>query len=81
MIEVVIEVDSSKAFYFKSKKYLKSQNIVKENEDKSLIVSYKITQEKEIDELMKRWIPYVKVISPISLKEKIHKELRDYLEV
>ena len=81
MIEVVIEVDSSKAFYFKSKKYLKSQNIVKENEDKSLIVSYKITQEKEIDELIKRWIPYVKVISPISLKEKIHKELRDYLEV
>jgi predicted DNA-binding transcriptional regulator YafY len=46
-----------------------------------LIVSYKITQEKEIDELIKRWIPYVKVISPISLKEKIHKELRDYLNL
>ena len=32
-------------------------------------------------ELIKKWIPYVKVISPISLKEKIEKELRDYLNL
>jgi predicted DNA-binding transcriptional regulator YafY len=79
MMEVIIEVDSVKAFFFKSKKYLKSQDIIKEKEDGNLIISYKITQDKEIDELIKRWIPYVRVISPLSLKEEIENELRDYL--
>ena len=52
-----------------------------EQEDGSLIVSYKVTQEREMEEIIKKWIPYIKVISPVSLKEKIEKELRDYLNL
>jgi predicted DNA-binding transcriptional regulator YafY len=80
LIDVAIHVDKDKAKYFRLKKYLPSQK-EEEQEDGSLIVSYKVTQEREMEELIKKWIPYVKVISPISLKEKIEKELRDYLNL
>jgi predicted DNA-binding transcriptional regulator YafY len=33
-----------------------------------------------VEELIKRWLPYVKVIEPLSLKEKIEGELREYLD-
>ncbi|MEA2017123.1 MAG: WYL domain-containing protein, partial [Campylobacterota bacterium] len=67
LIDIKLEINSKKAFFFKSKKYLKSQNIDETKEDGSLIVSYKVTQEYEVEELIKRWLPYVKVIEPLSL--------------
>ena len=79
LITVVLEVDKSKAFYFESKKYLKSQEILEKKENGNLLIKYKITQEMEIEELIKRWIPFVKVIEPLSLKEKIASDLRSYL--
>ncbi len=45
----------------------------------NLLISYQVTQEIEIEELIKRWLPYVKVVEPLSLKEKIEGELRGYL--
>ena len=80
LIGIQLEVNSKKAFFFKSKKYLKSQNIDEIKEDGSLIVSYKVTQEMEVEELIKRWIPHVKVIKPLSLKQKIEDELKEYLK-
>lgn len=79
LIDVVLEVDKSKAYFFKVKKFLSTQNIEDEKENGNIVVSYKVTQELEVDELIKKWIPYVKVIEPISLKERIENELRDYL--
>jgi len=35
----------------------------------------------EVEELIKRWIPHVKVVSPLSLKNKIDDELREYLNI
>lgn len=35
----------------------------------------------EIEELIKKWIPYIKVIEPLSLKEKIENDLRSYLNI
>ena len=80
LINVVLEVDKSKAFYFENKKYLKSQE-EKKQDDGSLLVSFKVTQEMEIEELIKRWIPFVKVIEPKSLKEKIDSDLKKYLSL
>jgi len=81
LIDVLLEVDKSKAFYFESKKFLSSQNIIETKDNGNLLVSYQITQEIEIEELVKRWLPYVKVIEPLSLKNRIHKELRKYLSL
>jgi len=33
----------------------------------------------EVEELIKKWIPYIKIIEPLSLKEKIESELKEYL--
>lgn len=38
-----------------------------------------MTQEFEVDELIKKWIPHMKVISHLSLKKKINSELINYL--
>ena len=54
LITVVLEVDKSKAFYFESKKYLKSQEILEKKENGNLLIKYKITQEMEIEELVKK---------------------------
>jgi len=78
-IEIILEVHSSKAEYFTSKNHLSSQKIVETKDNGNLILSFKVTQNMEIEELVKRWIPYIKVISPLSLKRKIEKELKDYL--
>jgi predicted DNA-binding transcriptional regulator YafY len=80
LIEVVVEVDKRKARHFKAKKYLSSQKIVEDKKDGSLILSYEVTQDMEMDEVIKKWLPYVKVISPSSLKQSIEKDLREYLQ-
>jgi predicted DNA-binding transcriptional regulator YafY len=44
-------------------------------------VNYKVTQEREIEELIKRWIPHVKVLEPASLRYNINDELKKYLNL
>jgi predicted DNA-binding transcriptional regulator YafY len=81
LIEVIVEVDSKKANYFKAKKHLLSQKIVEEKDDGVLKLSYKVTQFDEITPLIKKWIPHIKVISPNELKEQINSELKLFLEI
>jgi len=81
IIQIQLEVDKSKAYYFKSKKYLSSQKVIEEKENGNLIIEYQVTAEIEVEELIKSWLPHIKVISPISLKRKIERELRTYLNL
>ena len=82
LIKVTIEVNKDKAYFFKVKKYLISQNVEGTNPDNgNLIVSFTVTQEREMEELIKKWLPSVKVIEPISLKNKIENELKTYLGI
>ena len=81
LIDIVLEVDKSKAFFFENKKYLKSQEILNKQDNGNLLIKYRVTQEMEIEELIKRWIPFVKVIEPKSLKEKIDSDLKKYLSL
>ena len=78
LIEVVVEVNSTKAHHFKAKKYLPSQRIIEEKEEGNLVLSFTVTQDLEMMDIVKRWIPHMKVISPLSLKEKIDNEIIDY---
>jgi predicted DNA-binding transcriptional regulator YafY len=81
LIDVVVNVSKIKAKYFKAKKYLKTQKIIQENEDGSLNILFRVTQEIEMEELIKKWIPHVKVIEPIHLKNRINQDLKLYLEI
>ena len=80
LIDVVLEVDKSKAFFFHSKKFLRSQTLLDTKENGNLIITYKVTQLREIDALIKQWLPYVKVIEPQELKDQIINELKAYVE-
>ncbi|MCT7535859.1 WYL domain-containing protein [Aliarcobacter cryaerophilus] len=79
LIKVLLEVDKTKISFFENKKFLPSQEIVEKLDNGNLILSFFVTQEIEIEDLIKRWIPYLKVIEPISLDEKIKSDIRKYL--
>lgn len=79
LIRVIVEVDKSKISFFENKKFLPSQKIEDRLENGNLLLSFLITQEIEIEDLIKRWIPYLKVIEPISLDEKIKSDIKKYL--
>ena len=78
-VEVRVEVDVAKAKFFKAKNHFPSQKIVETKEDGSLLILFKVTQEMEVEELIKKWIPHMKVVSPLSLKNKIEDDLKQYL--
>ena len=78
--QVVIEVLPPIAQYFKKKSFLYSQKIIKEFDNGTLHIEFYITHDEDIDNLIKSWLPHIKVISPLRFKNKIHNELKQYLE-
>lgn len=76
LIQVVLEVDSSKSRYFVAKKYLQSQKILETKENGNLLISYTVTQESEVEDIVKKWMPFVNVIEPSSLKNSLLETLR-----
>ena len=81
LIDVVVEVSPQKARFFKAKKFLPSQKELTTKDDGTLILSFKVTQEMEMEELVKRWLPYLRIVEPLSLKEEIENDLREYLNI
>jgi hypothetical protein len=79
MIKVKVEIDKSKASFFEIRKHLDSQKIIERKENGNIIVSFLVTQELEMEELIKKWIPYIKVLVPTSLDEKIKSDIKQYL--
>ena len=77
---IVLEIDAKKSFFFKNKNFLKSQKIIEEKESGDLLISYKVTQYRELDELIKKWIPFIKVVEPKELRERLKSELTEYLQ-
>ena len=79
LIDVILEVDKSKAFFFQSKNFLKSQKILETKANGNLLIGFKVTQYLEIDELIKRWIPFVKVVQPAEFKERLEQDVNSFL--
>ena len=80
-VEVIVIVDSVKARFFKAKKHLPSQKVEETKDDGSIVVSFRVTQEMEVEELIKKWIPHMKVVLPLSLKQNIENDLKQYLNL
>jgi len=76
---VVLKVHPDKARYFQNKKYLTTQTIIKSESDEFL-VSYLISDDMEIIPLIQRWIPFVSVVEPLRIKEKIDENLRLFMK-
>jgi len=77
LVELFIDKNIGK--YFERIPISKTQQIIK-SDDGNATIYLTITDEREIVKTIKMWIPKIRVISPNSLKEKIEKELREYLE-
>lgn len=79
-ISVQLLVSKDVTQYFKSKDYFPLQKTIKENKDGSLVLSCKISRNEEIFPVIFRWIPYVKVLEPKSLAEKMSSIIKKYIQ-
>jgi len=69
--KVTLKVDKDVAHFFKQKKYFPLQKIKKVNKDGSLIIECKACQYEEVINTVKHWIPYIVVLEPKELRDKI----------
>lgn len=79
-IIVKILVNSSKAIFFKNKKFFPSQRIDSINEDGSIVVSYAITQNIEIVNFLLGWIDSIQILEPLNLRQEIDNIVKDYIK-
>lgn len=80
LIEVTLQIDNEAKEYFKRKESLPNQKIIEENET-HFFISTKVSYDDEILKLVKYWIPYIKIIKPQYLKEKLDSVLKEYLSI
>ena len=78
--DVVVKVYPQIAEYFRLRKYISSQSIVKENTDGSLEIKFTISHDEDLDNLVKSWLPHIEVVSPKRFRKRIADELRLYLK-
>ena len=77
---VTVKVYKEIADYFRLKKHLDSQEIVKEHDDGALTVAFTVTHDEDVDNLIKSWLPHIEVLSPERFRRRIINELQEYLE-
>jgi len=78
--EVVLWLDELASKILKRKPISNSQTILKEYADGSCDISLKITHENEIKSIVKYWIPHIRVISPLSLKESVMVDVQKFID-
>lgn len=78
--EVILKIDNQSKEYFLRKRVLSNMKIIEENEE-YFIVSTKIAFDDEILHLVKYWIPYIQIVSPYSLAQKLNEILNKYISL
>jgi len=79
LIEVTLQISNVVKEYFIRKNILPNQKIIEENEE-YFIVSTKVSYDDEILKVVKYWLPYIKIISPLYLKNELDEILTSYLK-
>lgn len=77
--EVMLFLDKAAAKILKRKPISNSQRVIHTYKDGSCDISLKITHEREILSIIQYWIPHIKVISPLSLQEKIMQNIQKFM--
>ncbi len=72
-ITVRLRMDSKIRKYFFMKKYLPSQKVIQTFEDGDIEVEYVVSNLREVEELVIKWLPHIKIIAPKNLKRMIKK--------
>ena len=77
--EVILTVDKKAASHFKRRQLVPAQQVIKELEDGSLIVSSHISHDLQMLPIVRYWIPHVRILSPESLRESCMVSLKGYI--
>jgi len=77
---IKIHINSWVSKYFLLKKYLPSQKITKIFDNGDLEVEYTISDFKEVEELIIKWLPNIHVIEPLELNQMVREVLLKKLE-
>ena len=77
--EIILSIHANVAFYFKQRRLLPDQQLVKELSDGSILVASQISHKMQLFPLVKHWIPYVKIVNPEGLQQQLENELIGYL--
>jgi len=78
-IVVKLRVEVPIRRYFMKKKYLPSQEVVHTFDNGDIEVHYTITNPREIEELIIKWLPRIHIIAPRNLQKMIKRTLRKKL--
>ncbi len=76
--EALLEVNIDSKEYFLRKSFVSSIKIIEENDD-FFVISCNFSYDDELLNVVKMFLPHIKIISPIYLKDKLHKMLQDYI--
>jgi predicted DNA-binding transcriptional regulator YafY len=77
---VIVKISAYASVYFKAKKYLKSQRTIKNLDDGCTYIEFTITDDMEIIPLIKQWLPHLRVIEPLIIREKVKKEILQFMK-
>lgn len=72
---VVLDVEKNSARHFEKKKYLSSQNIIERGDEGWIKVEYTVTCLGEMTELITKWLPAIRIIEPVEMKDIIKASL------
>jgi len=73
--KVVVEVSEEVADYFKRRKWFPNQEIIEEKKNGHLVISYLVSDYREISPFLKSWIPNLWVIKPQELRKKLREDM------
>ncbi|WP_300363192.1 WYL domain-containing protein [Hydrogenimonas sp.] len=76
---VEVRIAAPIADYFRRKKHLSTQRIVEESPDGSLVATFEVSHEEDIDNLIKAWLPHIEILSPEPMRARLIRELGAYL--
>lgn len=76
---MVIEVDKEWSEYFRKRWILPLQEIKEERDDGSIIVKFFACNDQEIVMCLKPWLPHVRVLKPLSIKNLILEDYQNWL--
>lgn len=77
--EVILTVAAPAAAYFQRRKLISKQQIVKELEDGSLIVSGEFAHPNQVLPIVRYWLPSVRIVSPVEWQQELESGLKEYI--
>lgn len=79
-IQVTLFIDKEVSRYFLRKPLNQTQRVLKQYKDESIDLEIIVTSFMEIIPTIQRYIPFVKVVEPLELKEAIKQNIVDYIK-